>query len=393
MGYDRKLEQSGTKYVLTEILNNGIQPKGHCQKNGGRKKDEESHKQRYEKLKNQFTSLWGERNELKHTGYLNQLDLYKLPLRQLIEQMRPLKLKIEENRQINGNRRKKKIINKIDANPDCNRFLTLTFSEDIRDVQEANKYFKKFKDRLRHYVGKKKSVINPETGKPYLDNKGNIKKYQLQEGLKMVGVIEFQDETRQGVVHYHLLVNQFIPQRILKDCWDFGFSKIEQIDNKNNVGFYMVKGYMDKGLYDPRLDGEKLPLKMGKLNETKTIDNEPIIYKDEEGNYISHNPYDEFLSQNPNILTEENKVSSSTYVNKHNGNEIRITTFDISQQSHEYKNKVKKLLSQHGEQKTKEILKKEQQERIKKRKERKIKYRNKVNEEKENHLSDLLNED
>jgi len=82
------------------------------------------------------------------------------------------------------------------ANSDLNRFVTLTFKEDIRDYSVAVKEFNLFVKRLRyHFKGKK---------------------------FKYICVAEFQDKNRDGVVHFHLLVNSYIPMGFLKKTWRNG---------------------------------------------------------------------------------------------------------------------------------------------------------------------------
>ena len=91
--------------------------------------------------------------------------------------------------------------------------LTLTFAEDIRDVKEANNLFSNFIQRLNY------SVNLVERGWSKKEAKKNILKYTV--------VIEFQDKTRGGVVHYHVIFyNLPKMERIydrLNDIWGKGF--------------------------------------------------------------------------------------------------------------------------------------------------------------------------
>lgn len=106
------------------------------------------------------------------------------------------------------------------------KFITLTFAEDIQDVREANKVFKKFIQRMRYKYGQ----------------------------FKYVAVIEF---TKAGRVHYHMMSDlPFILNSELAAIWRNGFVRINEIEHVDNVGAYMVK-YMVKDLEDMRLAGNK----------------------------------------------------------------------------------------------------------------------------------------
>jgi hypothetical protein len=106
------------------------------------------------------------------------------------------------------------------------KFLTLTFAENITDVKVANKEFKKGIKRLRY----------------------------LYPDLKYLAVIEFQE---RGAVHYHMLAKlPFIKNSKLAEIWGNGFVKIRQISHVDDVGRYVTK-YMNKDLSDIRLQGLK----------------------------------------------------------------------------------------------------------------------------------------
>ena len=125
--------------------------------------------------------------------------------------------------------------------PERPKFLTFTFREDIRDFERANYEWKKFTQRLEYRVGKT---------------------------LRYVVVPEFQDKTREGVIHYHAIFFNlpYIPASKerdtrglgynLADIWGLGFVKINAIDNVDNVGSY-VTGYMTEDFGDERYQGAK----------------------------------------------------------------------------------------------------------------------------------------
>lgn len=107
------------------------------------------------------------------------------------------------------------------------KFITLTFRENMTDVKQANKAFKKFIMRLT---------------------------YWKKASFKYLAVIEFQ---QRGAVHYHMIADlDFVPAEMLQTLWGQGFIKINDISHVDNVGAYVVK-YMNKDTNDPRLQGLK----------------------------------------------------------------------------------------------------------------------------------------
>lgn len=114
-------------------------------------------------------------------------------------------------------------------------FLTLTFKEDIRKQKEANKIFTLFIKKLNYEITKEKT---------------NILKYSV--------VIEFQDKTREGVIHYHAILYNlpFIRKEKLEKLWGKGFLNVKKIDNVKNIARYITK-YMAKNFEDTRLDKHK----------------------------------------------------------------------------------------------------------------------------------------
>lgn len=117
-------------------------------------------------------------------------------------------------------------------------FLTLTFGENMQDIDFANNELKKFFKRFRWKYG---AEI------PYL------------------GVIEFQ---KRGAIHYHFLVGadmgsefyaevtEWKESLVLSKMWGHGFAYVEQIYDNDNLGAYLIK-YLMKDLGDDRLSGHK----------------------------------------------------------------------------------------------------------------------------------------
>ena len=109
------------------------------------------------------------------------------------------------------------------------KFLTLTFKDNITDLDFANNEFKKFIKRLNYHF--------------------NIK-------LKYSCVIEFQ---KRGAIHYHVVLynlNGKVDLNKLSDIWGHGFIKLNKINGIDNVGAYICK-YMSK-TNDKRLEGRKM---------------------------------------------------------------------------------------------------------------------------------------
>jgi len=133
-------------------------------------------------------------------------------------------------------------------------FLTLTFKENITDIEKANYEFTKFIQRFNYEI----------TGQ-----KGGY--------LKYVAVIEFQ---KRGAIHYHVMIFNlpFIKNIYdkLKIIWPAGFFNISPIDKVRDVGFYLAK-YMHKELHDPRLKKHKCYFTSKDLKQPKIICIEELI--------------------------------------------------------------------------------------------------------------------
>lgn len=110
----------------------------------------------------------------------------------------------------------------INSNPDCIKFLTLTFADEIYDLNEANPLFMKFIQRFKYrYPGK-----------------------------KYIAVPEFMPIS--GKVHYHLLLDiPYIQSEKIEKIWGHGFIKIKRLNHVKNMGAYMSK-YLTKNNFDER---------------------------------------------------------------------------------------------------------------------------------------------
>lgn len=176
----------------------------------------------------------------------------------------------ELKERISARRRAEKIRRLINANRYAlTTFLTLTFKENLTDLDIANKEFDKFSKRMNRYLLK-----------------------NFNERFKYVAVIEFQ---QRGAIHYHLLCNlptSFKVQNhtsrkskkqkefevfISEKLWKNGFCDCRSIDGVDNVGAYLWS-YMIKDSCDKRLKGRK-----AYLYSSTTLEKEVILYLNTNG--------------------------------------------------------------------------------------------------------------
>ena len=144
----------------------------------------------------------------------------------------------------NINRTKKNLRRLINANASGNDlFVTLTYSENMIDLVQAKKDFKRFIKAM-----KRKSY-----------------------NLKYVYVVEFQ---KRGAIHFHVIFFNcgYIDCNLLSSVWGKGFVKINRINDVDNAGAYVVK-YMDKDLLDDRLKGHDLYGRSRGLKQPQEINN------------------------------------------------------------------------------------------------------------------------
>jgi hypothetical protein len=113
---------------------------------------------------------------------------------------------------------------------DCNfnyqtKFVTLTFKENVQEINQTNREFKYFIQRLNYYLYKTKI-----------------------QSLKYIATWEKQ---KRGAIHYHVIFFDFpyIAKEKLQALWAHGFIKINrvEVDSKENRGRYLSK-YFGKDL-------------------------------------------------------------------------------------------------------------------------------------------------
>lgn len=114
--------------------------------------------------------------------------------------------------------------------------LTLTFNAgkcdfDVKDVATCRKKFTSYWDNLKRSERVSSNV-----------------------DMRYLGVIEFQ---KSGAVHFHVLCH--IPREykaLLTKKWQHGHLDFKQSD-KNPISVQKIESYLNKGINDPRLQGEK----------------------------------------------------------------------------------------------------------------------------------------
>lgn len=155
------------------------------------------------------------------------------------------KSNVEKNRKETLNKARNNIIRLINCNPDLTTFITLTYADNMQDLQLSKYHLKAFFKMMQE------DFVN----------------------FKYLYVLEFQ---RRGAIHYHLLCNLYVPvetaklkeykqegQKILENqfhdmYWQHGFVDIRDLkqEGNTNVGLY-VAVYLVEDLYKLDLGGAR----------------------------------------------------------------------------------------------------------------------------------------
>lgn len=159
------------------------------------------------------------------------------------------------------------------------KFLTLTFKDNVIDLDYANNEFKKFIKRLN---------------------------YHFKIKVKYSCVVEFQ---KRGAIHYHVILYNLrgkIDLHNLSSIWGHGFIKLNKIKGVDNVGAYICK-YMTKS-EDNRLEGRKMYFNSRNLNKPTEI-KEPEVVRSVESSLQNQAP-----KYSNTFSNEYNTVSYSQYI-------------------------------------------------------------------------------
>lgn len=169
------------------------------------------------------------------------------------------------------------VMTNIKANyPIKPKIVTLTFAENMQDIEKANYEFKKFKQKLERKV-----------------------KYKL----KYTCVIEFQE---RGAIHYHILFYnlKYFDNKEMEKLWGHGFTEVENVRDIKHMGAY-ISSYLSKE-DDKRLRGHKAYFNSRNLEKSKIIRKEKEV-----------DAYINSLKNKDNINVDV--VYSSNYTNDYTG--------------------------------------------------------------------------
>ncbi|NCO04980.1 MAG: hypothetical protein GW939_02420, partial [Candidatus Magasanikbacteria bacterium] len=197
-----------------------------------------------------------ERKQKKEKEFLGQLNFeeYEKEKKQKKEWEEKYKQKAESS----ISRTRTNIRRITNANPQLNKFLTLTFAESTTELKKAN----------------------------YLFNQAMKRIIRQKDYFEYIAVVEFQKDIdfhgnkkkKGGSVHYHLLCNIKMPKtNNLKELfdwekwfalryWKYGFIKIKDVRQVSNMGAYFCK-YLGKDMFDKRMFGKKKFFCSQKLNK------------------------------------------------------------------------------------------------------------------------------
>ncbi len=135
-------------------------------------------------------------------------------------------------------------------------FVTITFRENMQDLDFANREHSKFMQSLKYFV-----------------------KTNFNVDLVYLGVPEFQ---KRGAVHYHILIFNlpFIPKVYdrFRALWPHGSLNFKSVKNIKHIANYVCK-YMLKDAEDHRLTGRKCYFRSRKLYEPTVIRNQTEALK------------------------------------------------------------------------------------------------------------------
>ncbi len=227
--YDFKLIKSGRYIEVYEYRNKKIF-KGYKKVKNEELKNE---KNKQEEKLNQIMELAGLSKQADIYQYKNEIEQEKEDQKQKAES--------------SVSRTRRSIKRLTNANPQLNKFLTLTFAKSTTDLSKAN----------------------------YLFNQAIKRIVRSLPDFEYIAVVEFQKDIdyfgrkkeHGGSVHYHLLCNINAKSRGLpyifgwerlfaKRYWKNGFVKVKDIEQIENMGAYFCK-YLSKDMFDKRMFNKK----------------------------------------------------------------------------------------------------------------------------------------
>lgn len=166
-------------------------------------------------------------------------------------------------------------------------FITLTFAENIEDLDVANKHYQNYLRQIK----------------------------RVDPNIKIICVPEFQ---KRGAVHYHLMTNipidsaLIVPQENVKNCynakyWNKGFSSVFDLkltDDKFSVSLYLAK-YFWKDI-DNRLFGRTKIMYTQNLKKATTYE----MLKDSD----DYKKYQDYVTKNYKLTKEKDIQGDKPYM-------------------------------------------------------------------------------
>lgn len=202
-----------------------------------------------------------------------------------------------ESRRIGNIRAQNRLKDLLTTNFNNNsKFLTLTFRENVQDLELANEVFRQFIRGLNRYLLKVNKLA-----------------------MSYIAVVEFQ---KRGAIHYHLICDlKGVSANTIRKYWLNATKELEgNIDVKNirhvdNVGAYLVK-YMTKADADKRLIGKKLYQTSRGLKKPKEL------------GLAMWKPKDKLILED--LLKGKKITYSSSYLDKHTGGTVSFQEINLS---------------------------------------------------------------
>lgn len=169
----------------------------------------------------------------------------------------------EENRRKNDNRARQEVRRLINANWEGGRaeyFITLTYADNMQDVEMAQKHFRSFIKAIRRKYG---------------------------TDIKHLAVMEWQ---KRGAIHFHLIVKGFDlgddPGEDMEKhetewgekIWKYGFVDIMSLWAIDNIGAYLTKELLKDIQKQQREEGKRRYYHSQNLDKPMVITGEDATY-------------------------------------------------------------------------------------------------------------------
>jgi len=151
-----------------------------------------------------------------------------------------------ENRKRSLIRTKKNIKRYLHCNDDLLYFWTLTFKDNVKDVDCANRLFKQFIQRLRY--------VYPD--------------------IKYLSVVEYQ---KRGAVHYHIIVDEWVSFDFMSSLWNNGYVLVKKVNDRRHLVNYLLKYFTKISSTDKRLWNKKIFFRSRNLTMPEEYNNMSVV--------------------------------------------------------------------------------------------------------------------